>query len=282
MRVTKWSVISAALVAVIAVAGCKKKQRSGPKTPPSPSATAEPTPSASAAPVDAAVAAPDAAGTVPVLDGVKVGVVKTGPEPYEFEFLVGTGIPALSADGKLMVRAGDGNAGPAGERGLNLDLVDVATEKVVKVMMVLDRSKTLDDPPLADLEKAVQAANDELAKTSWLPMVTLHAACMQAGCEVEEPFVFTIDTPPLQGTLTWHDPNLTWKPTAPDGKQLASKPKWNPKPYKGAEDMKCTHSAIVDTIHVAPGSKTVLVETGFEVNHACEDVTDDVRTLTLP
>jgi len=217
-------------------------------------------------------------------DGVKVGVEKTGPEPYEIDLLVGEGIPALSADGRLYVRAGNGNAGPNMDPGLHVDLVDVATGKVVRQLMVLDRSKDDETPALAVLEQAARAANDELARTQWRPMMRLFAACMDDdSCTPGEPYVFTIDTPALKGTLTWKDPDLTWKPSAPGGKPFASRPKWNPKPYPAGPDLgMCSHSAEARELHVAQGARTVLVDTFFMLTHACESAEGTAHAVTLP
>ncbi|MCC6993810.1 MAG: hypothetical protein IT370_04170 [Deltaproteobacteria bacterium] len=279
MKVTKWNAISGGLLAALAVASCQKRKRTGPGTPPSPRASPEPTSTAHAAPTDAAL--PDAAPTE--LDGVRVGVLESGPEPWAIEPLVGRGIPALSVDGRLYVRAGNGNAGPNMEPGLNVDLVDVATGKVVKQLMVLDRNLE-ETPALAALEQAARAANDELAKIQWLTMLPISALCDPVqGCQEGDPYGFSIDTPALHGRLTWHDPNLTWQPSTPGGKPFASKPKWNPKPYRGEPDLPlCTHSAGADLLWVAPGSKTVLVATRFMLTHACEGVEGTIHAVTLP
>lgn len=271
----RWLIVLATVGALV-MTGCTRSKRTRSRLPPSPRASVQPGPSA--APVDAAVADTGPAA----LDGVRVGVVKTGPEPWELDLLVGRGIPALSVDGKLFVRAGNGNAGANMSPGLNLDLVDVATNKLVKRLMVVGN---LEEPPeLAVAQQAAQVANDELARIQWLPMRRISAACMDDGsCTATEPYVFTIDTPALAGTLTWKDPDLTWKPTAPGSKPFASKPKWNPKPYPAGPDLgMCSHSAEARELHVAEGARTVLVDTFFMLTHACEGAEGTTHAVTLP
>ncbi len=271
----RWVVLASA--GALALLGCTRSRRSRPETQPSTRASAAPR--ARAAPVEVPVAEP----TPPELDGVEVGVVKTGPEPWELEPLVGRGIPALSVDGKLFVRDGAGNAGANMEPGLNIDLVDVVTGKVVKQLMVLDK-RLEETPALAVVEHAAQTTNDELAKIQWLTMLPIPPRCdPDLGCQEGDPYTFSIDTPALHGTLTWHDPDLTWQPSSPDGEPFASKPKWNPKPYGTAPDLPlCTHSAGVREIYVSPGSKTVLVATRFMLTHACEGVEGTIHAVTLP